>query len=80
MTTNLIDDAPDDMTGTAATPGANHLFDVNENAIKLATDKSEKFHQMTAKMLYLSKRARPDIQPAVAFLCTRVKQPDVDNW
>jgi hypothetical protein len=34
---NLINDAPDNMTGTAATPGANHLFDVNEEATKLST-------------------------------------------
>ena len=31
-------------------------------------------------MLYLCKRARPDMQTAIAFLCTRVKQPDVDDW
>jgi hypothetical protein len=76
---NLIDDAPENMIGTAATPGANHLFDVNENATKLLAAESEKYHQMTAKLLYLSKRARPDIQPTVAFLCTRVKQPNVDD-
>ena len=28
----------------------------------------------------LCKRARPDIQTAVAFLCTRVKCPDVDDY
>lgn len=78
---NVIDDSPDDMTGTAAAQGANHLFDVNEEATKLPKAKSEKYHQMTAKLLYLSKRARPDIQPTVAFLCTRVRQPDdEDDW
>jgi hypothetical protein len=35
---------------------------------------------MTAQLLFLSKRARPDIQTAVAFLCTRVKSPDEDDW
>jgi hypothetical protein len=77
---NLIDNAPDDMTGTAATPGANHLFNVNDEAEKLSPEKLDKYHQMTAKLLYLSKRARPDIQPTVAFMCTRVKSPDVDDW
>lgn len=46
-----------------------------------ALDKSEGefFHHLTAKLLFLSKRARPDIQTAVAFLCTRVKAPDMDD-
>jgi hypothetical protein len=77
---NLIEDAPEDMTGTAATPGAHHLFTVNDDAEKLSSKMSDKYHQMTAKLLYLSKRARPDIQPTVAFMCTRVKNPDVDDW
>lgn len=33
-----------------------------------------------AKLLYLCKRARPDIKNAVAFLCTRVKSPDSDDY
>jgi hypothetical protein len=33
-----------------------------------------------AKLLFLSKRARPDIQLAVSFLCTRVKKPDMDDY
>jgi hypothetical protein len=48
---NLIANAPDDMTGTAATPRANHLFDVNKEVAKLPAAKAEKYHQMTAKLL-----------------------------
>ena len=29
--------------------------------------------------MFLSKRARLDLQTAVAFLCTRVKSPDIDD-
>jgi hypothetical protein len=35
---------------------------------------------MVAKLLFLSKRARPDIQQAVAFLTTRVLSPDNDDY
>ena len=35
---------------------------------------------MTAQLLYLSKRARPDLQTAVSFLTTRVQRPDVDDY
>jgi hypothetical protein len=38
------------------------------------------FHHNDAKLLFLCKRARPDIQTAVSFLCTRVKSPDVDEY
>jgi hypothetical protein len=30
--------------------------------------------------LYVTKRARPDTSLAVAFLSTRVREPDVDDW
>jgi len=33
-----------------------------------------------AKCLFASKRARPDIILPVAFLTTRVKSPDTDDW
>jgi hypothetical protein len=79
---NVLDDAPDDkaFAGTAATPAAHHLFDVSSSADKLPAEAMEKFHRTTAKLLYLCKRARPDLQTGVAFLCTRVKQPDTDDW
>jgi len=38
------------------------------------------FHHTVAQLLFLSGRARPDIKTAVAFLTTRVKEPDEDDW
>ena len=40
----------------------------------------EDYHTFVAKSLFLCKRGRPDIQTAVAFLTTRVQEPDVDDW
>ena len=40
----------------------------------------EECHTFVAKSLFLSKRGRPDISTAIAFLTTRVKEPDVDDW
>ena len=77
----VLEESPADMSGEAATPAANHLFETNSNSPTLLDkDKSELFHHITAKLLFLCKRARPDIQTAVAFLCTRVKAPDVDDY
>ena len=33
-----------------------------------------------AQLLFLCKRARPDIEPLVSFPTTRVKKPDEDEW
>jgi len=67
------------MVGVAATPAAEHLFTVNDDASKLGKAETESFHSMTARLLFLCKRGRPDIQTAIAFLCTRVQHPDVDD-
>jgi hypothetical protein len=56
------------------------LYEVNENAEKLGQNQKERFHTVTAKLLFLSKRAHPDLQQAVGFLTTRVKNPDTDDW
>ena len=41
---------------------------------------ARQFHQTTAQLLFLCKRARPDAKTLVSILTTRVKDPDVDNW
>ena len=76
----MLDDLPVDMKGTSATPASNNLFVVNEKGKKLEEKMSDFFHHNVAKLLYMCKRARPDIQTAVAFLCTRVKSPDEDDY
>ena len=38
------------------------------------------FHTTVAKLLFLAKRSRPDLLVAVAFLCSRVKSPDIDDY
>jgi uncharacterized protein YeaC (DUF1315 family) len=77
---NMLNELPDDMSGTVNTPAANHLFEVNPQGVKLDKDKAEFFHTQVAKLLYLCKRARPDIHTAVAFLTTRVTAPDTDDY
>jgi hypothetical protein len=47
---------------------------------KLKQDKAVEFHNLVAKALYATNRARPDNCTALAFLTTRVRAPDKDNW
>jgi len=77
---NLLEDAAQDMQGTSTSPAASYLFDVDPTATKLDRLTAEYFHTMVAKLLYLCKRTRPDISTAVAFLTTRVTQPDVNDY
>ena len=76
----MIEDFKYDFKKQAKTPAAEHLFKVDENCEQLNRKMSEDFHTFVAKSLFLCKRARPEIQTAVAFLTTRVKGPDRDDW
>ena len=61
-------------------PWNENLFKADSSSPQLSKDKCEKFHTFVAKALFLRKRARQDIQPAIAFLTTRVKQPTQSDW
>jgi hypothetical protein len=63
-----------------ATAAPDDLFKVNEDAVKLDQARAKAFHNITAKGIYVTKRVRPDISLSIAFLTTRVKGPDIDNW
>ena len=43
-------------------------------------DKANVLHTTIAKALFLCKTVRPNIQPTVPFLCTRVKGLDKYDW
>ena len=46
----------------------------------LPEEQTRQFHRTVVQLLFLCKRARPDVEPVVAFLTTRVKEPDKDDW
>ena len=75
----MINELQTEMIGKSATPAASHLFKIRDDDDTnqlLKPELSEEFHHLVAKTLFLSKRARPDLQTAVAFLTTRVKSPN----
>ena len=65
---------------TKKTAALNYLFVVNEDCEKLSTEAAASFHTIVAKLLYVSKISRPDTSLSVAFLSTRVRSPDTDDW
>ena len=74
-----IKDFPDKITSTNSSPASEKLFNINDSP-PLEKERAEIFHTFVAKALFVAKRGRPDIQTAVAFLCTRVKAPTQEDW
>ena len=70
----------DTVDANVVSPAAHYLFNVNPNAEQLNTRLSEAFHSITAKLGYIMKRGRPDIETAVSFLMKRVSKSDTDDW
>ena len=63
----------------ATTPASEKIF-ITGMGKPLENTRREIFHTFVAKGLFLSKRARPDIQQAIAVLTTRVKEPNESDW
>ena len=70
----------EEITEEVTSPAQNHLRDVNPNGFPINKAKSESFHSIVAKLLWIMKRARPDLETAVSFICTRVSKSDGDDW
>ena len=64
----IIEEFPMELDGEPTSPAANHLFKVDDNEIKLKLEQKELFHEFVSKLLFLRKRARPDLQTAISFL------------
>ncbi|KAG7342125.1 reverse transcriptase RNA-dependent DNA polymerase [Nitzschia inconspicua] len=56
---------------SVSSPWNDNLFKVDEHSNKLEKKRAEQFHTTTAQGLFACKRARPDINPVIAFLTTR---------
>jgi hypothetical protein len=64
-----------DIEGTARTPASSGLFKIDKDSKELTEARKERFHTITAKLLYLGKRVRPDMLTAISFLTRRVQKP-----
>ena len=76
----FFEETNENMAGMSNTPVSDHLFDVNGN-LQIFWEKTKQyFITMTNMFLFLSKRARPDLQEAVAFLTTVVNVPTMYDY
>ena len=56
-----------EVTDVATSPAQKHLRDVNPDCNPLSTKRSEIFHSIVATLLWIMKRARPDLETSVGF-------------
>ena len=61
------------------TPATHNLFKVDISSVGLEKQKSEICNFTTASLLYIMKRARPDIETGVSFLMQRVSKSGNDD-
>jgi hypothetical protein len=78
--TESINDFPEECSAHARTPAASHLFDIDVGSPTLLEERRKLLHSITAKLLFVAKRARPDIQVPISFLSSRVTVADEDDW
>ena len=80
----IIEAFPEVLRRTKAYPATatDNLSKVREDEDRelLSEEMAKQFHRTTAQLLFICKRARPDVETVVSFLTTRVKQPDKDDW
>jgi hypothetical protein len=70
----------EDVDERVTSPATKNLFVVDEKSEQLNDAKSEIFHSVVAKLLFIMKRSRPDLEPTISFLMKRVSKSDVDDW
>jgi len=75
-----IEQFGEDVSKQAATPAKKDLFEIDEKSQSLDKDGADLFHSIVAKLLYVAKRGRIDIQLTIAFLCTRVSCSTKQDW
>jgi hypothetical protein len=75
-----IEDFGDDVSRPASSPAVKSLFAIDKKSPRLCQEKSERFHSIVAKLLYICLRSRLDTSLAVAFLTTRVSKSTEQDW
>jgi hypothetical protein len=63
-----------------AYPWNANLFRIDNKVEELDAEKSKLLHTFVMKMMFLCKRGRPDIEPAISFLSSRVTSPVIGDW
>jgi hypothetical protein len=77
----MLEDSPFNLkeSDTAPSPANDKLF-AESKGEPLTRKQTEQLHTFVAKGLFVSKRGRPDMQPGIMGMCTRVLKPVTADW
>ena len=64
----------------ANNPAAEFFFKVDDESRLVDNSRAKVFHTFFNKALFVTNISRPDIHTAVAFLTTRMRGPNRDDW
>ena len=71
----------EELDETVASPAQKNLFTTYDGVCEgLDKARSEVFHSVTAKLLFIMKRGRPDIETTISYLMTRVSKSNEKDW
>jgi hypothetical protein len=70
----------EDVSANVSSPATKRLFEITPVTEALSTERADIFRLVVAKLLWVMKRARHDIETAISFLCTRVSRSDEADW
>ena len=78
----IIQEFPEVLKTTTAFPATNNLFTIRkeEDRELISKEMAKQFHRTTAQLLFLCKRARPDVETLISFLTTTVCLGSTDNF
>ena len=77
LTEQLIKDSG--IKGTAATPAASNLFEIDAESPLLDADDKKYFHSFVHRVMYLANRINGECLVACAFLSSRVQSPTIQD-
>mmetsp|Transcript_6126 Transcript_6126/g.8912 ORF Transcript_6126/g.8912 Transcript_6126/m.8912 type:complete len:317 (-) Transcript_6126:68-1018(-) len=77
----VFDTFGEELDPTVSSPANKNLFTTYDGfSPELDEERSEIFNSVTAKLLFIMKRGRPDIETKVSFLMTRVSKSNEKDW
>jgi len=76
----ILNDFPEEIKAVTTSPAGAGLFIVPHDDKLLDEGTADYLHSIVAKLQWLMKRGRPDVEVPVSFLSTRVKQPGWSDW
>ena len=76
----MIAEFPHKLSDKVNSPWIEKMFKVDKEEKKLGDEKRVIFLFFVRKAAFLTKQGRADVQPAISFLGSRVKEPTTQYW